>query len=49
MREKVVTYPMLGKQAAFAAEITDFGFFRNDMFIGITITVVKAFANIDFS
>ena len=26
MREKVVTYPMLGKQAAFAAEITDFGF-----------------------
>ena len=26
MREKVVTYPMLGKQASFAAEITDFGF-----------------------
>ncbi len=26
MREKVVTYPMLGKQASFAAEIVDFGF-----------------------
>jgi len=26
MREKVVTYPMLGKQAAFAPEITEFGF-----------------------
>ena len=26
MREKVVTYPMLGKQASFASEITDFGF-----------------------
>ncbi len=26
MREKVVTYPMLGKQASFAPEITKFGF-----------------------
>jgi len=26
MREKVVTYPMLGKQASFVAEIADFGF-----------------------
>ena len=26
MREKVVTYPMLGKQASFATEIADFGF-----------------------
>ncbi|MBQ4078957.1 GNAT family N-acetyltransferase [bacterium] len=26
MREKVVTYPMLGKQASFAPEIADFGF-----------------------
>ena len=26
MREKVVTYPMLGKQASFAPEIVDFGF-----------------------
>lgn len=26
MREKVVTYPMLGKQATFAPEIVDFGF-----------------------
>ena len=26
MREKVVTYPMLGKQASFALEIADFGF-----------------------
>ena len=26
MREKVVTYPLLGKQASFAPEIVDFGF-----------------------
>ena len=26
MREKVVTYPMLGKQASFVSEIADFGF-----------------------
>lgn len=43
MREKVVTYPMLGKQASFASDIEGFGFrFVNTSVMGFNLTDANA-------